>query len=645
MLLVLAAAAATLAAPAAADAELRFRDCKGVQCGRLAVPLDREGSAPGRVSLYVERRRAARRPRRGVTLLLAGGPGQPATLAYRSGLGGGPYGDFRELTPRNDIVAFDGRGTGRSGLLRCPALEGASLIDAGAEAAACARRLGSRRGFYRTIDSVEDIEAVRAALGVDKLTILGVSYGTFLAQAYAASHPDRVERVLLDSVLDVSGWDPLYRDIFRAVPRVLRAVCRSGCRSFTRDPVGDVGRFVARLAQRPLRGRVTLPSGRRRRATLTRQELFFTLVSGDLDDILRAQFSGALKSALGGDPAPLLRLKRQAVVSEGSGTPREFSSGLYAATTCEEIPFPWIRFSDPASRFESIWAAASQIPAAELYPFDTATTAGNDFLRMCRRWPEASPGPYAAPPPGVLPDVPVLMLSGEMDLRTPLEGAQGAAADWPHAQLLAVPNTGHSSLSADISGCAQRATRRFLRGDPVPPRCRRGAALFPTLPPAPTGLRDLRPAPRLRGARGKTVSAVELTVLDVTISLASASLTGPQDALRGGGLRGGRWSVNLEAPSPVLRLEEVEYLPGIRVSGAVRSFGRRGEEARLRVTGGGAPNGVLRITRERITGRLGGKPVRAELRSARAQAARSTFDSRVLLGAVKRRLRHAPVAR
>jgi pimeloyl-ACP methyl ester carboxylesterase len=646
MLVALAAAAAcTLAAPAAADAQLRLRDCEGVQCGRLAVPLDRTGATPGHVSLYVEKRGAMRRPRRGVTLLFAGGPGQPATLAYRSGLGGGPYGEFRALTPRNDIVAFDGRGTGRSGLLRCPALERASLIDAGAEAAACARRLGSRRGFYRTSDSVEDVEALRAALGVEKLTLIGVSYGTFLAQAYAARYPDRVERVLLDSVLDVSGWDPLYRDIFKAIPRVLRAVCRSGCSSFTRDPVGDVGRLVARLAQNPLRGGVTLPSGRRERSALTRQELFFTLVSGDLDDILRAQFPAAVSSALRGDSAPLLRLKRQAILSEGAGTPREFSSGLYAATTCEEIPFPWTRFSEPASRFTSIWLAASQIPAAELYPFDTATTAGNDFMRMCRRWPEASPGPYQAPPPGVLPDVPVLMLDGELDLRTPLEGAQGAAADWPHAQVVAVPNTGHSALSADFSGCVQRATRRFFRGGTAPARCRRGEALFPTLPPAPRGLRDLRPAPRLRGARGRTVSAVELTLLDVTISLASASLTGPSAKLRGGGLRGGRWSVNLQADPPVLRLRRVEYVPGVHVSGAVRRFGGRREEAHLRVTGRGAPNGVLRITREGITGRLGGKPVRVELRRDRARAARPTFDSRAALRAVKRRLRHAPVAR
>ena len=149
-LVALATLAAVFSVPAPADAALRLRPCDGVQCGRLVVPLDRANPAGPGVSLYVERRRALRRPSRGATLLLAGGPGQPATGAYNGVVTDDDYGEFTGLTPRNDVVAFDARGTGRSGLLRCPELERASLLDAGAEAAACARRLGRRRAFYRT---------------------------------------------------------------------------------------------------------------------------------------------------------------------------------------------------------------------------------------------------------------------------------------------------------------------------------------------------------------------------------------------------------------------------------------------------------------------------------------------------------------
>ena len=607
------AVASGLALPAAAQAELRFRNCEGIGCARLSVPLDRAGGVAGNVSLYVERRRAARRPRRGVTLLLAGGPGQPATSAYGGFRSPDSYSDFAGYTPRNDIVAFDGRGTGRSGLLRCPALERSTLVDSGREAAQCARRLGARRGFYRTSDTVDDIEALRVELGVERLTLLGVSYGTFVAQAYAARYPTRVERVLLDSVLDVSGWDPFYRDIFRAVPRVLRAVCRSGCESFTRDPVDDLDRLVQKLSQGALRGRVTLPDGRRRRSSLTRQELFFTLLAGDLDDVARAAFPGAVSAALRGDLAPILRLKRRALASEGGGSPRDFSTALYAATTCEEIPFPWTRFSAPESRFAQIAAAAAQIPAADLYPFDTATTAGNDFIRQCRRWPEASPAPAGPPPAGALPDVPVLMVSGELDLRTPVEAARGALGDWTNARLLVAPNTGHSTLSADLTGCIMRAGRRFLRGGRPPARCRNAPTPFPPLAPPPASLGDLRPVSGVPGRRGRAVRAVEATLFDVAEDVLGSLLTSGSLQLRGGGLRGGTWSIDLESRRAPLVLRGVEVVPGVRISGAVRDFGRRRQSARLRLSGPATPDGVLRLSGQRIEGELGGHRVRARI--------------------------------
>jgi hypothetical protein len=58
-------------------------------------------------------------------------------------------------------------------------------------AARCAERLGARRGFHRTVDIVEDLEAVREALGVERISLIGVSYGTLVAQSYAARYPAR----------------------------------------------------------------------------------------------------------------------------------------------------------------------------------------------------------------------------------------------------------------------------------------------------------------------------------------------------------------------------------------------------------------------------------------------------------------------
>jgi hypothetical protein len=205
------------------------------------------------------------------------------------------------------------------------------------------------------------------------------------------------------------------------------------------------------------------------------------------------------------------------------------------------------------------------------------------------------------------------MVSGELDLRTPVEAARGALADWPHARLLLAPDTGHSTLSADLSGCVLRAARRFLRGGSVPASCRRGRTAFPPLPPPPASLAELRPAAGVPGRPGRTVRAVEVTLLDVANDVLGTLLTSSDLRLRGGGLRAGRWSIDFGAPQATLLLHHVEVVPGVRVTGVVRHFGRRWQRARLRLSGSAAPDGVLQLTGPRVRGRLGGKPVRGSI--------------------------------
>jgi pimeloyl-ACP methyl ester carboxylesterase len=615
----LAAAVVGPATPAGAEAApLRFRDCGGIDCARLSVPLDRTGGDERRIALYVERRRALRRPRRGATLLLGGGPGESATFAYDSGEGASRrYAEWSPLTPHSDIVVFDQRGTGLSGPLRCRELEQGSSLDSGREAEACAVVLGRKRGFYRTTDSVDDIEALRRGLGVERLTILGVSYGTYVAQAYALRYPARVERLVLDSVVDVTGVEALYRDSWIATPRILRAICRAGCGSFTRDPVADVGRLVAGLAREPLRGLVGSPSGRRRPAALTRQDLAFTLAAGDVDETLRAAFPAAVVSALRGDPAPILRLRRRAVQLEGSGAPREFSDAVLAATYCEEVRFPWPRFAPAAERPRWAYEAASLIPPGQLLPFDAATAAGNDLIRLCRRWPTLSPEP--APDPGPLPDVPVLLLAGEVDGRTPVETARRAAARYPRSRLFVAPNTGHSVQVSDPSRCTTRALERFLRRRPLPTLCPRTRPTFPATPPLPRSLRALRPLLGAAGVRGRVLHAVGLTLADAVEELDSRLLVADPKSLyfhgfvRGPGLRGGRFEVDVFDFGA--ELERLELVPGVSVSGALRDFGGRRERGRLRVSGPATPDGRLLLRAGRLSGRLGGRRVEARIGS------------------------------
>jgi pimeloyl-ACP methyl ester carboxylesterase len=613
------AALLTLGLAAPAEATLRFERCGafGFSCARLSVPLDRSGAVPGQVSLFVKRIRARERPRSGALFVLAGGPGESATAAFNGDALSMLYPALRN----RDLIVFDQRGTGRSGLLRCGALERANLLDAGRAASECAVRLGARRAFYTSRDSADDIEAIRRELGIPRIALHGTSYGTKVALAYAFRYPGNVERLALDSVVEAGGPNSLYLDTFSAVPRALRAVCRSGCGAFTRDALADVAALVGRMAAKPLRGRLVDRRGRARPAEMGRTDLFSVLLAGDFDPNLRAAFPGAVHAALEGDATPLLRLRRRAFELEGEPPPpRLLSAALYTVTTCEETTFPWARATppDPSERKRQAVLFAGGAPDTAFFPFDRDTAVDTDLITLCGSWPAAPVDPAFGP--GPLPDVPVLLLEGEDDLRTPLESAQRVAALFPRSSLVVAPATGHSALGTDSSGCAARAFARFFRGQAVPTGCRRVRRDFPVTPPPPTALRRVASLGSVRGLRGRALAAVGLTLRDVAEDALSELILDPgdPDIARGGGLRAGRYRIDGRG---TLTLHGVAFVPGLRLSGRVERFGGRRQRGVLRVRGPATPDGVLALRRRRATGRLGGVSVSGRLVPAFAGAA------------------------
>ena len=614
--------ALALAAPA--DAALPFKRCGGygLSCARMSVPLDRSGNVPGRVSLLVTRIRA--RQHGGATqpplVVLAGGPGQSATDAF--GVGG-----LSVLYPaywKRDVIIYDQRGTGRSGLLRCRRLERANLFEAGPAAGACARSLGARRAFYTTRDTDDDIDALRQALGAERIALYGTSYGTKVALSYAQRYPDRVERLVLDSVAPVDGPDPYYRDSTGAVPRVLRSLCGRLC-GWTQDPVADLSRLVGRIGARggSVPGSVVNARGRRRPDRLTRVDLFSVLLAGDFDPTLRAAFPGAVEAALHGDVTPMLRLRRRAVeIDAEPPPPRVLSSAVYAAATCEEVPMPWPRATPPdaAERHRLAAVDAATIPDSAFAPFDRATALASDTLELCESWPAAPVAPDLGS--GPFPDVPVLLVEGADDLRTPVENAKQAARPFPRAQLVVAPDTGHSAIGSDFYGCAQRAFARFIQRRKVPAACRRRPHGFPAEPPPPRRLSAVRPLHGTPGIRGRTLAAMKLTLRDVAEDSLTALVFGPgeTDRARGGGLRAGHYRIGSD---DTVELHGVAFVPRLTVTGRIEKFLRPHQSGRLRIGGRAAPHGVLRIHRFRITGRLGGRRVHADLRAPVAVEASS----------------------
>ena len=195
-------------------------------------------------------------------MLVAGGPGQGSATVFN--LGDKDSADlYHALFPGYRIVAFDNRGTGKSGLLVCKALQqSTTFVGQDTLAAGCATSIGPTRDFYSTHDHADDTEAVRVALGVDKIALWGTSYGTKLALAYALAYPTHVERLLLDSVLPTDYPEPLEANVLHDMPLALSGFCRAGaCRAATPNFAGDVAAVANALARTPARGLVRLPNG------------------------------------------------------------------------------------------------------------------------------------------------------------------------------------------------------------------------------------------------------------------------------------------------------------------------------------------------------------------------------------------------
>jgi pimeloyl-ACP methyl ester carboxylesterase len=602
-LVVTGALAGTMAGSASADGLARCTSAPGDRalCGRVIVPLDRGGALPGTIALRVK----ALPPRAGgaasgTVLALAGGPGQAAVPLLDTFAG-----VLRPVLRTRALATFDQRGTGGSGRLRCAALAGrGALVSA---IGRCADELGPRRSAYTTAESVADVEAVRSALGVDKLILYAASYGTKVALLYAATYPQHVDRLVLDSVVPPDGIDPFQRSTLASIPRVLRSVCDGGC-GFTHSPGDDVAALARRLARGRMRGTVIDGSGRSHRASISEPELLGLLVDGDFDRYLRAALPAAVRGALVGDPAPLLRLT---VHSGGGGlSPGSDSDAVYAATTCQDGFVPWPAGTPMAGRRAAVDAAAAAISARAFAPFDRATVRAIGSADLCRAWPES---PIVQPLPA-LPATPTLILSGDDDLRTPRLDAEALARRLPGAVLLEVPDAGHGVLFSDPTSCARHALAAFVGGS-VAGDCRHHEAFAPALPLAPRQLADLRGVGRLPVKSARTVTAVVATLGDASEQLLQQLLGGVGGPVRAfGGLRGG--SARLDR-SRGLRLRGYSYVPGVTVSGLIPP---RAKRFTLAVGGAAAAHGRLTFSGSGVTGRLDGRAVRVSGRALGRQA-------------------------
>lgn len=582
-----------------------------LECARLGVPLARATPSAGTVSLAVQRVRASE-SQIGTIVLLAGGPGQAALPPFEEMLA--PLARLQALRGY-ELVSFDQRGTGQSGALKCPGLlkEGLGAL------ARCGESLGASRADYSSQESVDDLEALRQALGAPSLSLYAVSYGGKVAAMYAREHPAGVARMVLDSPVPLAGTDALDSQRPRALRRVLdEAICADGgCRSFAPNPYGDLVKLLGSLRAHRMRARIFDDSGRPESVSVSEDGVYRVIGLMDLAPYLAGLVPGAVADAIHGDPSPLARLTNGLAPPQPTSIARSIpplsgglappgsaaassaaeesvnsvlSVTLLAATLCPESALPWMPESSVASRPATLRSWIAHLPAGITAPFTPIATEEGSAIEICKEWP---PTPAAPPPPNGESATPTLILSGDEDLREPYEQDLAVASGYSDVQILRVPGTGHSTVSGDRTGCAQRAMITFLAGQPVPPSC---PALHasPALPPPAPSLSDVHSADSTPTLSARSAAAVALTVDEIL----------GQTSLSGGGLHGGFWRVE----GARLIFHRLIDIPGVSISGALELVT---STARLAIRG--RVRGTLELRGAVLNGRLNGVRVRSRL--------------------------------
>ena len=446
-ILLLAATLATAcgaAAPTPASPPFALTDCQlntpgvdvtvNARCGSFTVPENPADPGGRQIKLNVAVVPAVwRAPQPDPLFILAGGPGQAAVEIYPT-----LARSFSSVHQERDVVLMDQRGTGRSHPLACDLPEDGDVDRETVIAAlrACPDTLDADLRFYTTEIAMHDLDAVREALGYERINLYGASYGTRAALTYLRLFPDRVRSVVLDAAVspDYRLFLNTAQDADRALDSLFdRCEADAACKEAFPDAREGFAALLARLEVEPLTATIPDPvSADPITVTLERADLlnltFPLLYTPEIAALLPLN----LQQASAGNPAPLL--------AQAGAMDAGLYLGMFYAVACtEDAPF-----LDPAK------AAA----LAE----DTLFGDRTEMLReICTAWPQGdlSPG-WDAP---VVSDAPALLLSGEADPVTPPHYAVRVAETLPNSLHVVGPGMGHGLMGR---GCIDTLVADFI---------------------------------------------------------------------------------------------------------------------------------------------------------------------------------------
>jgi pimeloyl-ACP methyl ester carboxylesterase len=376
-------------------------------------------------------------------VFLAGGPGQAATDSA-----GTVAATLKPLLAHRHVLLLDQRGTGGPNALDCKepdeaAAPGDSTFDAAklrAAAAVCLHELAGHADprYYTTTIAAQDLEDVRKALGSPSFDLLGVSYGTRMAQQYLRRFPQAVRSVVLDSV--VPNTAVLGEDFARNLDDALKAqfarcTAAPACKKQFGDPDQTLYQLRDALRANPHEVSFRDPQSYQTVKRVLNEDALASVVRMfAYTPATAALLPLSIDAAAHGDVGPLLG---QAKILSGELS-ELMGSGMQYSVICSED-------------------ADLLTPR----PQDAGTILGTrmiDSLKaVCSVWPKGiRPADFHQP---LKTDKPVLLLAGQYDPVTPPRYAETVAKGLPNARVLVLKGQAHSVMAA---GCMPQLIQHFV---------------------------------------------------------------------------------------------------------------------------------------------------------------------------------------
>jgi pimeloyl-ACP methyl ester carboxylesterase len=451
------------------------------QCGSLSVPLDYEHPNGSRIRLALARvqHTSPASQYQGVMLTNPGGPGV-------SGLQLATLGQFvpNHVGERYDWIGFDPRGVGSSS----PALSCTPEYFAGdrppyvprrhatlrkwlarskAYAAACEANAPQLLPHMKTTDSARDMDSIRVALGAERISYYGLSYGTYLGEVYATLFPTHVRRMVFDSSVDprsvwyktnlaqaVSiernikiwfGWLAKYDDVYH-----LGTTERTVGRLFYRQ--------VAALKKHPARGVLGPDEWEDAFYAAAYTQSVWTLFGSFFSSWIHQHDAGGVIAAY--------------QVFDSPGNDNAFA--VSNAVVCTDAPWPQ-KWSTWARDYWRTYRTAR---------FATWNTAW--YSAPCLYWPAAAGTPVNVNGGRV----PALLIDETLDAATPYEGSLAVRTLFPRSGLVAEPGGTTHAGTLFGNACVDGHIAAFLATGELPARKtgrRADATCQPFPQPIPTG--------------------------------------------------------------------------------------------------------------------------------------------------------------